>query len=149
MSCSRKMKVHLSEHICFAIFNSTKRNRIDTVAERSKALRLGRSPKGRRFEPCRYHFSQNHFPRHDNNVWSVVFSQRAEGMSPSDSVAEWSKARHSSCRGEIRVGSNPTAVILRWCFLYSNKNNNAKTTSFLIRSVLSVTSRPDKNVSWI
>ena len=29
---------------------------IDTVAERSKALRLGRSPQGRRFEPCRYHF---------------------------------------------------------------------------------------------
>ena len=26
------------------------------MAEWSKALRLGRSPKGRRFEPCRYHF---------------------------------------------------------------------------------------------
>ena len=29
---------------------------IDTVAEWSKALRLGRSPKGRRFEPCRYQY---------------------------------------------------------------------------------------------
>ena len=35
----------------------------------------------------------------------------------SDSVAEWSKARHSSCRGAIRVGSNPTAVIAFFCVL--------------------------------
>ena len=33
-------------------------------------------------------------------------------MSTQDSLAEWSKAPDSSSGGAIRVGSNPTAVIL-------------------------------------
>ena len=37
-----------------------------------------------------------------------------------DSLAEWSKAPDSSSGGAIRVGSNPTAVILGSCWLRMN-----------------------------
>ena len=47
-------------------------------------------------------------PIADDEFGRLLISQ-----SLSDSVAEWSKARHSSCRGANRVGSNPTAVIMQ------------------------------------
>lgn len=96
-------------------------SRVDNVAERSKALDLGSSPKGRRFEPCRCQisFAVAVFMLHlgtlqRNDVCCTLLASNAACQ-----LAY--RREHSGC-GNTASGETMFSLVERPCFHWQHDN---------------------------